>query len=165
LSVKSDALMTPGPRAGQQAGGDVLAVLLMLITAGGVDGVGDRSHQVGGTVAELPGQRREGSLPGAAGRDVFRMVFGSVVEQRGACYVGIGDPVVGDDPDGDPEQVVSIRFTLPPVPSVLLRCQRQRIADPAAADSREPRDLNEQPFAQAGFAVHGGDRVQRHAGH
>jgi hypothetical protein len=28
----------PGPQAGQQAGGDVLAVLLMLITAGGVDG-------------------------------------------------------------------------------------------------------------------------------
>ena len=108
----------PGPRAGQQAGSDVLAVLLMLITAGGVDGVGDRGHQVGGTVAELPGQRREGGLPGAAGRDVFRMVFDGVVEQRGACYVGVGDPVVGDDPDGDPEQVVSIRFTLPPVPGV-----------------------------------------------
>ena len=70
----------PGPRAGQQAGGGVLPVLLVLITAGGVDGVGDRGHQVGGTVAELPGQRREGSLPGAAGRDVFRMVFNGVVE-------------------------------------------------------------------------------------
>ena len=58
----------------------MLAVLLMLITAWGVDGVGDRGHQVGGTVAELPGQRSEGSLPGAAGRDVFRMVFDGVVE-------------------------------------------------------------------------------------
>ena len=82
LSLKLDALMTRGPRAGEQAGGDVLTVLLMLITAGCVDGIGDRSHQVGGTVAELPGQRREGGLPGAAGRDIFRMVFDGVVEQR-----------------------------------------------------------------------------------
>jgi hypothetical protein len=78
----------PGPPADEQVSGDVLAVLLVLITAGGVDGVGDRGDQVGGTVAELPGQRREGGLPGAAGRDVFRMVFDGVVEQRGACYVG-----------------------------------------------------------------------------
>jgi hypothetical protein len=92
-------------------------------------------------VAELPGQRREGSLPGAAGRDVFRMVFDGVMEQGGACYVGIGDPVVGDDPDGDPEQVVSIRFTLPPVPSVQPRCQRQRGADPRAVGGGELRDL------------------------
>jgi hypothetical protein len=47
------------------------------------------------------------------------MVFDGVVEQRGACYVGVGDAVVGDDPDGDPEQVVGIRFTLPPVLGVI----------------------------------------------
>jgi hypothetical protein len=108
----------------------VLAVLLMLMTAGGVDRVGDRGHQVGGTVAELPCQRREGGLPGTAGRDVFGVVFDGVVEQCGACYVGVGDPVVGDDPDGDPEQVVSIRFTLPPVLDVQSGRQRQRGADP-----------------------------------
>jgi hypothetical protein len=116
-------------------------------------------------VAELPCQRREGGLPGAAGRDVFGVVFDGVVEQCGACYVGVGDPVVGDDPDGDPEQVVSIRFTLPPVLDVQSGRQRQRGADPGAICSRELRDLDEQPFAQAGFAVHGGDRMQRHAGH
>jgi hypothetical protein len=67
---------------------------------------------------------------------------------------GVGDPVVAEDPDRDPEQVVSIRFTLPPVPRVQPRCQRQRVVSPGVIGSRELRDLDQQSFAQAGFAVH-----------
>lgn len=43
---------------------------------------------------------------------------------------------------------------LPPVPRVQPRCQRQRVVSPGAIGSRELRDLGQQPFAQAGFAVH-----------
>ena len=89
----------PGPRAGQEAGGDVLAVLLMLITVRGVDGVGDRGHQVGGTVAEPSGQHCEGGLPGPARRDVLDVVFDGIVEQCSARHIGVGDPVVAEDPD------------------------------------------------------------------
>jgi hypothetical protein len=92
------------------------------------------------------------------------VVFDGVVEQCGACYVGVGDSVAGDDPGGNPEQVVGIRFTLPPIPGVQSRCQRQCVVSPDAIGSREPSDLKKQSFAQAGLAVHRGNRVQWHPG-
>ena len=57
-----------------ELGGDVLAVLLMLVTAGLPGGVGDRRHQTGGPLAELPCSHRESSLPAAAGGDAAGVV-------------------------------------------------------------------------------------------
>ena len=71
LSVKSETLMHPCPRAGRQAGQDVLAVLLVLVAAGLPFGVGDRGDQLGGADAELPGQHGQGGRPPAGG-DVWR---------------------------------------------------------------------------------------------
>jgi hypothetical protein len=92
------------------------------------------------------------------------MVFDRVVQQRGAGYVRVGDPVAGDDPDRHPQQVIDIRFALPPVGRVQPRCQRQRIHNAATIGGPEGRDLHAQAFAQPGLAVYGGDRVQRHRG-
>jgi hypothetical protein len=49
----------------------VLAVLLVLVASGIVDRVRYGGHRLGGQVAELPGQYRQGGLQGVAGRDVF----------------------------------------------------------------------------------------------
>ena len=77
----------------------------MLVAAGLVDRVGDRGHQFGGAFAELPGQDREGGLPVAAVGDVVGVVFDRVVQQGGACHVGVGDAVVAEDPDRDPQRM------------------------------------------------------------
>jgi hypothetical protein len=60
--------------------------------------------------------------------------------------------------------MVAVRLALPPVSRMYPRRQHQRVASPGAIGGGEPGDLHEQPFAQAGFAVHGGNRVQRHLG-
>jgi hypothetical protein len=90
------------------------------------------------------------------------VVFDGVVQQRGARHVRVGDPVVRQDPDGHPEQMVTVGLALPPVGRVQPGRQRQRILRPAAIGRGELRDLHEQAFPQPGPAVHGGDRVQRH---
>lgn len=59
--------------ASVQAGDDVLAVLLVLVTVRLVHRVRDRGHQFAGALAELPSQDREGGLAGVAVvRDVLR---------------------------------------------------------------------------------------------
>jgi hypothetical protein len=63
-------------------------VLLVLVAAGLPDRVGDRGYQSGGALAELPGQYRQGGLPGAAGRDALGVVFDGVVGQGRACQSG-----------------------------------------------------------------------------
>ena len=82
----------PCPRAGRQAGQDVLAVLLVLVPAGLPAGVGDLGDQGGGAAAEPPGQHRQGRLPGAAGGQAGSqaggVVLDGVVQQRGAGHVG-----------------------------------------------------------------------------
>ena len=65
------------------------------------------------------------------------MVLDSVVQQRGAGHVGIGDPVVGQDPDGDAQQVVRVGFALPPVGRVQPARLRQRVPGPAAVSGGE----------------------------
>ena len=55
------------------------------------------------------------------------MVLDGVVQQRGARHVRVGDPIVGQDPDGNPEQMVSVGFALPPVGRVQPGRQRQRV--------------------------------------
>ena len=96
-----------GPGAGVQAGDDVLAVLLVLIPAGLVGRIGDGGDQLGGPAAELPGQDREGGLSGASGREILRVVFDGVVQQRGAGHAQVDDPVMAEDPDRDPQQMRS----------------------------------------------------------
>jgi hypothetical protein len=91
-----------GPGAGGQAGGDVLAVLLVLVTAGVPDRVRHRGHYLGGAVAELPAQHVQGALAGAVGADGPGVIFDHVVQERGARDIGVGDAVVAEDPDGDP---------------------------------------------------------------
>jgi hypothetical protein len=58
----------------------VLTVLVVLVAAGFVDGVGDRGHQFGGAFAELPGQDREGGLPACAAGDDVGVVLDRVVQ-------------------------------------------------------------------------------------
>jgi hypothetical protein len=58
----------PRPGIGLQAGGDVLAVLLVLIAAGLPGRVRDRGHQLGDTLAEPPAQDRDGGAPAAVGQ-------------------------------------------------------------------------------------------------
>ncbi len=61
----------------------MLAVLLVLVAAEPVFGVGDRSDQGGGAITEPPGQHRQRRLPGAARGDVCGVVFDVIVQQRG----------------------------------------------------------------------------------
>jgi len=65
----------PRPRAGSQAGEDVLAVLLVLIAAGLPSGVGDPGDQGGGACAEPPGHQRQGRLPAAGARSLAWSFF------------------------------------------------------------------------------------------
>jgi hypothetical protein len=92
------------------------------------------------------------------------VVLHRVVQQRGAGYVGVGDPVLAQDPDGDAQQVIRVGFALPLVGRVQPTRQCQRVPGPAAVSGGEALDLHQQPRPQAGLAVHGGDRVQRHRG-
>ena len=64
---QSGAVLCRWWQAPGQAGEDVLAILLVLVTARLPFGVGDRGDQGGGVCAEPLGQHREGRLPGAAG--------------------------------------------------------------------------------------------------
>jgi hypothetical protein len=121
----------PRPRAGGQAGQYVLAVLLVLVTAGLPSGVGDRGDQGGGAGAEPPGQHRQGRLP-AAGGEVGGVVLDGIVQQRGARHVRVGDPIVRQDPDGDPEQVAGVGVALPQVPA----CNRDTSASASRARPR-----------------------------
>ena len=89
------------------------------------------------------------------------MVFDYVVQQCGARYVDVGDAVVAEDPDRHPQGVVTIRLTLPAVPRAQPQGQCQRVAGPGTIDGWEPRDLQQQSLAQAPFAVHRSNRVQR----
>jgi hypothetical protein len=115
----------------------------------------------GGAFAELAGKDREGGLL-AAGCDVVGMVLDRVVQQGSACDVGVGDPVVAEDTDRDPQRMAGVRLALPPVAFVQPRHPRQRGADAVAVYGREPIGLDQQPLAQAVLPVHGGDRVQAH---
>jgi hypothetical protein len=94
----------PGPRAGLEGGEDVLTVLLVLVAARLSGRVGDCGDQGCGAGAEPPGQHRQGGLS-AAGGDTGRVVFDSVVQQASTRHVGVGDPVVAQDPDRDPQQM------------------------------------------------------------
>jgi len=60
--------------------------------------------------------------------------------------------------------VIKVGLALAPVTRVQPRREGQGGLSPGALCNREPRDLDQQPLPQADFAVHGGDRVQRHAG-
>jgi hypothetical protein len=72
-------------------------------------------------------------------------------------------PSSGQDSDGHSEQVAGVGFALPPVLRLQQGRHRQRVRSrPRLAG--ELRDLHQQPFPQAGLAVHGGDRMQRYPG-
>jgi hypothetical protein len=90
------------------------------------------------------------------------VILDRVVQQRRADHVGVGDPVVGHDPDGHPEQVVDVWFALAPVARVQPGGEIQRLADPGPVGGGQARGLDGEALAQSGLAVQGGDRVQRH---
>lgn len=154
----------PSPRVSLQAPHDVPAVLLMLVAASVINRVRHRCHQFSRTLPELLCQCCTGVLTRPARCDVLGVVFGRVVQQGSAGHVRVIDAVVTEDADGNPEQVVGIRFALPPVPQMQLRCQRQGVPTPGVICGGEPRDLDQQALAQASFAMHGRDRMQRHPG-
>jgi hypothetical protein len=83
----------------------VLAVLLVLAAAGLVDRVRDGGHLARSALAEPPGQDREGVLAGATRCDIARVVLHGVVRQCRACHVGVGDALMAEDPDRNPQQV------------------------------------------------------------
>jgi hypothetical protein len=132
----------------------VLAVLLVLIAAGLPVWGGDRGDQSGGAIAEPGGEDGERIVAGAAGSDVRRVVLDGVVQQGRARHVSVGDAVVAEDPDGDPQRMAGIGFALPPVPLVQPGHQRQSRADAGALPGGEPEGLDQQPLAQAAFPVH-----------
>ena len=122
-----------GPRVALEAGRDVLAVLLVPVAAGLVRWIGHRRHQAGDTISELLSQHPESTLLTAVTWSKFRgVVFHRVVEQGRAHDVGIADPVVADDPDGHPKQMVEVGLALPPVGGVQARSQVQRPRDAIA---------------------------------
>ena len=82
----------------------MLAVLLVLVAARLSGRAGDCGDQGCGAGAEPPGEHRQGGLS-AAGGDTGRVVFNSVMQQASARHVGVGGPVVAQDPDRDPQQV------------------------------------------------------------
>jgi hypothetical protein len=81
-------------------------------------------------------------------RDVLGVVLDSVVEEGGARHVRVGDVVVAENPDRDPEQVVRVRLALPAVPRVKSRHQRDCAVGAAPVCRQELRDLDLQPFVQ-----------------
>jgi hypothetical protein len=91
----------PGPRAGLQAGGQVLAVLLVTVTSRLLRRVGDRRDKLGHAIAELLGQRSYCSLLTPTSGQLPGVILDCVVQQRRADDVGVADAVVGDDADSD----------------------------------------------------------------
>jgi hypothetical protein len=118
LSVKSEALMTRGPRVAPQALRDVLAVLLVRVAAGRVLRVRHRRHQRGHPRPELLGQRRQRGRAGAVRGQFGSVILDRVVQQGGADHVAVAHAVVRHDPDRHPEQVVDVRFPLAAVGGV-----------------------------------------------
>jgi hypothetical protein len=92
------------------------------------------------------------------------VVFHRIMEQGGAHDVGIADPVVAGDPDGYPQQVTQVGFTLPPVADVQARSQAERSCDAISVGICEGFHLCCETFSKTGLAVDSSDRVQWHCG-
>jgi hypothetical protein len=123
-------------------------------------GVGHRADELRDPGPEALRERRQRG--GGRAAQLLRMVLDRVVQQRGGEYLDVVDPVVADDPDGDPEQVVDVRLADPYVVGVQLARQRERLLQPYPVGGREPRDLQCEPLPQSRFAIDLGHRVQRH---
>jgi hypothetical protein len=82
------------------------------------------------------------------------MVFDRVVEQGRACQVRVADPVVADDPDRPPQQVLDVGLALALVAGVQPGSQAQCLLRPVPVGGREVRDLGRQSLPQPGLAMH-----------
>ncbi|HTA01510.1 MAG TPA: hypothetical protein VK802_14080 [Streptosporangiaceae bacterium] len=60
--------------------------------------------------------------------------------------VGVGDPVVADDPHGDPQQVADVGLALPAVCGVQARRELQSLLDLFAASARKTGDFRGKPL-------------------
>jgi hypothetical protein len=154
----------PGPGIGGQTSQHVLAVLLVAISPRLPVRVGDRADQGRYPVPELCREHGQGrALAGSAGQ-LRSVVFDRIVQQCGADHVGVGDAVVADDPDGDPQQVIEVGLTLSLVGGVQPCGEVQCPAKSLLVRFGQAGYLDREPVPQPGFAVPGRDRVQRHGG-
>jgi len=128
----------PGWRAGLQAGADMFLVLLVCVPVRLLRRVGDRRDEIGHATPELPGQRGDGFRLPSARRQLAWVVLDRVVQQGGAGQVGIGGPVVADDPDRHPQHVIHIWLALAPVGRMQPGRQRERLLCPVPVGGRPP---------------------------